>query len=611
MSSRQWRFADFRLDPDNASLWRGTQPLALTPKAFEVLHYLVTHADRLVTKDTLLDAVWPETAISDAVVRIAIGEVRRALGDTAQAPRFIATVHRRGYRFLAPVTHVGPPDPASSPPPAVALGPTLPYQLSDAVRPLVGREAVLARLHVVWTQARQGQRQVLFLTGEQGIGKTAAVETFAAQARQDPAVWVATGQCIEHYGPGEPYLPILEALGQLCRGPAGARLGPLLRQHAPTWLVQMPWLLTQADREHLQQELQGTTRERMLRECAELIETLTAETPLILVLEDLHWSDHATLDLVALLARRRASAQFLLLGTFRPVETIVHSHPLRTVVQDLQREGHVAALPLAPLHTEAVTTYLTVRFPAHRLPASLVPWLLAHTDGNPLFLVTMVSALVERGVLAEHAGHWRLQRPLDAAALGVPEGIRSLLEQQIERLPAALQQALEVASVAGVTFAVAVMAAGLEAPMAQMETQCEALARYHILQPVGLAHLPDGTITTHYTFTHALYQQVAYERIGVGRRVQLHHRLGVRLEAAYGTLVHEIAAELAEHFGRGQDARRALRYLHQAAENAAQRYAPHEVTTLLTRALALLRELPETPERTQQELDIHVLLGRH
>ena len=99
MSSPQWLFGGFRLDPDNACLWRGAQAMALTPKAFAVLHYLVTHPDRLVPKDTLLDAVWPETAISDTVVRIAIGELRRALGDTAQAPRFIATVHRRGYRF--------------------------------------------------------------------------------------------------------------------------------------------------------------------------------------------------------------------------------------------------------------------------------------------------------------------------------------------------------------------------------------------------------------------------------------------------------------------------------------------------------------------------------
>ena len=85
MSSPQWCFADFHLDLANVCLWRGTQPIPLTPKAFDVLHYLVTHADRLVTKDMLLDAVWPETIITDAVVRIAIGELRRALGDTAQA----------------------------------------------------------------------------------------------------------------------------------------------------------------------------------------------------------------------------------------------------------------------------------------------------------------------------------------------------------------------------------------------------------------------------------------------------------------------------------------------------------------------------------------------
>ena len=142
MSSPQWRFADFRLDPANACLWRGTQPIALTPKAFDVLHYLVTHPDRLVTKDTLLDAVWPELAISDAVMRVAIGELRRALGDTAQAPRFIATVHRRGYRFVAPVTEhteevpgpASPAPPARSPRTAAAPPENRPARLARAFR---------------------------------------------------------------------------------------------------------------------------------------------------------------------------------------------------------------------------------------------------------------------------------------------------------------------------------------------------------------------------------------------------------------------------------------------------------------------------------------------
>src|SRR5215510_10061376 len=145
MSSPQWRFADFCLDPDNACLWRGPQPIALTPKAFAVLHYLVTHPDQLVTKDTLLDAVWPETAISEAVVRIAIGEVRRALGDTAQAPRFIATMHRRGYRFVAPVAaHT-----AEMPSPAALVTPTAPQPRgagpSEAPAPPPDRSAASPR----------------------------------------------------------------------------------------------------------------------------------------------------------------------------------------------------------------------------------------------------------------------------------------------------------------------------------------------------------------------------------------------------------------------------------------------------------------------------------
>src|SRR6266436_5804946 len=140
MSSPQWRFADFRLDLDNACLWRGTQAIALTPKAFDVLHYLVTHPDRLVTKDTLLDAVWPETAVSDVVVRIAIGELRRALGDTVHTPQFIATMPRRGYRFLAPVTLAEVSEsPPATPAPQASLAPAPPPLL-------VGREAMLQRL---------------------------------------------------------------------------------------------------------------------------------------------------------------------------------------------------------------------------------------------------------------------------------------------------------------------------------------------------------------------------------------------------------------------------------------------------------------------------------
>src|SRR5215468_9297936 len=123
MTASQWRFESFRLDPVNACLWWGAETVILTPKTFDVLHYLVRHADRLVTKDELLDAVWPETAVSDGVVRMAISALRKALDDTAQTPRFIATVPRRGYRFLALVEeHTG----VAPVPVPVATGPVPP-----------------------------------------------------------------------------------------------------------------------------------------------------------------------------------------------------------------------------------------------------------------------------------------------------------------------------------------------------------------------------------------------------------------------------------------------------------------------------------------------------
>jgi DNA-binding winged helix-turn-helix (wHTH) protein len=110
LPSPQWRFDLFRLDPDNARLWRGNQSIPLTLKAVGVLHYLVSHAGQLVTKEALLDALWPNTAVGDAAVRVVIRELRKALGDTAQAPQFIATVHRLGYRFMAPVVRIDAPE---------------------------------------------------------------------------------------------------------------------------------------------------------------------------------------------------------------------------------------------------------------------------------------------------------------------------------------------------------------------------------------------------------------------------------------------------------------------------------------------------------------------
>jgi DNA-binding winged helix-turn-helix (wHTH) protein len=223
--------AAVRLDPANACLWRGTEARRLTPKAWAVLEVLVAQAGQVVTKETLLATVWPEAVVSEAALVVCIREIRQALGDTARTPRYVETVHRRGYRFIGPLA---PPAAGSTTMRPAATGP------AGAPPVALGREAELRTLHGWLAQAQGGVRGVGFVTGEAGIGKTTLVDTFLAQAAATGALWLARGQCIEHYGAGEAYLPVLDALGQLCRGPEAAQVLALLEQHAPLWLLQLP-----------------------------------------------------------------------------------------------------------------------------------------------------------------------------------------------------------------------------------------------------------------------------------------------------------------------------------------------------------------------------------
>jgi predicted ATPase len=370
---------------------------------------------------------------------------------------------------------------------------------------------------------------VVFVTGEPGIGKTTVVETFLGQAAGEAELWIGRGQCVEHYVAGEAYLPVLEALGRLCREADGKDVVALLRQQAPSWLVQMPAVLSTVELEELQRRTAGVTRERILRELAEALEALTAEHALILRLEDLHWSDYSTLDLLSVLARRQEAAQLLILGTYRPVEVLTREHPLKGVKQELQLHGHCEELALDFLSEEAVAEYLVQRFDAPS-PASagegrgeslskaslqrLAHLIHERTDGNPLFMVNVVNDLIAQGVLTKTNGAWELQREVSARTLGTPVSLRQLIEQQIERVRPEEREMLEAASVAGAEFSAAAVAAAAEQLPETVERQCEALVRREqFLRGQGMSEWPDGTVAARYQFLHALYHEVLYERI--------------------------------------------------------------------------------------------------
>src|SRR5262249_30474052 len=205
--------------------------------------------------------------------------------------------------------------------------------------------------------------RLVFVTGEAGIGKTSLVETFLGRFDGAADLRIGRGQCVEHYGATEAYLPLLEALGRLGREPRGAALVQVLKQHAPTWLGQLPALLSDADVEAVQRRAHGTTRERMLREMIEALDALALDVPLVLVLEDLHWSDAATVDLLALLARRRDAARLLIIGTYRPADLELGAHQLKAAKQELEVHGQCEELALEFLGEDATREYLRRRFP--------------------------------------------------------------------------------------------------------------------------------------------------------------------------------------------------------------------------------------------------------
>lgn len=575
-------FEPFCLDRSNECLWRGSEVIKLRPKAYAVLNQLVERSGHLVTKEELLANVWPETFVTDAVLKVTIRQLRDALDDDPKAPLFIETAHRRGYRFIGNIANAAQPKTPDT------------LRPRDDLPPLgfVGRNDVLSRIRSSLEKILHGERQIVFVTGEAGIGKTALVDTFARYLAFDQNIRIGRGQCLEQYGTGEAYLPILDAIGDLARD--DQKVVDVLRAHAPMWLLQMPALLSAAERETLSREVFGASRERMLREMGEALEVLTAEQPLVLILEDLHWSDCSTLDLISYLATRVRPAHLMLIGTYRTAELIVSGHPLKAVKQELLAKKQCEELPLEYLNAEAIAKYLSVVFPSNRFPNELAGLIHERTEGNPLFMVNAVEYLLTERLIVKHETTWELVVEIEKVEVGVPDSIKQMIEKQIDKLSAEDVRTLEAASLTGAEFSTLAVVAALEEDCAIVEARCDRLARQRqFLHDCGVQILPNGETVGRYGFIHALYQNVLYDRVSPSRRVELHRRIGARGEEVFGERAREIAAELAMHFERGGDYRRAAKYLQRAADNAILRFAYQEAVTLAQRGLELLARTPE------------------
>lgn len=596
------QFESFRLDTSNQCLWQSGAQIALPPKPFAILRYLVENPGRLITHDELLDALWPETYVQPQVLRTYMLELRKVLGDDAGSPRFIRTMPKRGYCFVALVSD------GTESVNGAGRG-TAAYNLQLAAAPapaaFVDREPELRRLQSVAQLAAAGQRQVMFVTGGTGIGKTALVDAFLLQMGAAQAVTVARGQCVEALGGKEQFYPVVEALAQLCASPDGERACRILARMAPLWLPMREPLASS-------EPAPRAGAERMPGELCAALEELAVEKPLMIVFEDLHWADDSTLGLISALARRRTPARLMVLATCRAQDGTADQH-LKALKQDLLIHRLSIELTLEPLDRRAVAQLLSRELGQESLPPGLDDFIYGRSEGNPLFVIAMLEHLIaERYLVREGAGEsapWRQNQPFPEMESGVPDQLRQMIELETERLSSGDQRLLEAASLMSVAFPAWAVAAALEEDTAQTEEALDELARrLYFVRRAGQDELPDGTRSAFYVFAHGLYREVLYQRQSPSRQARRHTRIAERLAQLFAGREVNVAQEMAMHYEAAGNWQQAASTIRSAARHAQQRRAYAEAAALLEHALRLAENMSGA-QRESLDQEIRADLG--
>lgn len=592
-----YTFGTLELDLDTRELRADDRVIPLGPKPFDLLALLVARQGAVVTKDELYEQLWPDTYVSEWALTSAVKLARRGLREAGVSPSdgvALKTVHGRGFRFVGDVRQgeagheVGT---LSAPSPAAAeVG-------------LVGRNGELQELRRVLDAASRGEPQTAVVVGEAGIGKTALVDAFLEGARTGGAR-VAVGQAVEHYGRGQPYLPVLDAWGRLLHGVHREEFRPALEDLAPSWLVHLPGESEGGIGAPALSAI-GRSSDRMLREMGAVVDATTKEHPLVVVLEDLHWSDHATIELLVYLMQRRSPARVLWLLSYRPSELPVEGGALRGVTSALGGRGRGVELKLGALGRDDVGAYLRQRFGGASVDAELTQSLFSRTEGHPLFLSNLIDVALREGAIQAQDESMTLVGDLSAI---VPSDLHKMLDARIASLPDEERMLLENASAAGAEFSAALLAASLDRPLEEVEAACERLAwRELFLEDADVEQWPDGTVAGRFRFVHSLYRDVLYARLASARRVRAHRAMAERKEKAFGARTADVSAELAEHFERARDPARAIPYRREAARVAAARHAHRESGFHLEHALTSATQLPE---HDRPALELELLLER-
>jgi predicted ATPase/predicted Ser/Thr protein kinase len=524
---------------------------------------------------------------------------------------------------------------------------------TPGTRPIfVAREQELAELRQRLDASLAGKGQVLFITGEAGSGKTAILQEFSRLALEsNPDLIVAAGKCNAHTGIGDPYFPFIEIMGLLsgdveAKWAAGAisgdhalRLWNLLPHTAralldsgqdlinifvpgtllvsrceaaskgPTdWLAALKKIVERKSSLPADSTLQQSA---LFEQYTRLLLALAKQKPLLLIMDDLQWVDAGSAGLLFHLGRRVSGSRLLILGSFRSSEIAIgrgaERHPLEPICSEFKSAFGEVEIEVGKAEERLFVDKLIDSEP-NKLDEKFRRTLYRQTKGHPLFTVELLRTMKERGALVKgEDGHWVEGPEFDWDAL--PARIDAVIEERINRLDEKLRETLTIASVEGEEFTAEVIARLQDADVFTLIRRLsrELEKRHHLVSAKGIRQLAQQRLSI-YLFQHILFQRYLYSSLDVVERAHLHEHVGKILETLYGDEAEEISVQLARHFQAAGNAPKAIEYLQKAGQRAVKLSANEEAIAHFRKALDLLLELPDTPERDQRELALQLAL---
>jgi DNA-binding winged helix-turn-helix (wHTH) protein/tetratricopeptide (TPR) repeat protein len=585
-------FDRFRLSEDGTLLLERGAAVAAAPKVLQTLLVLVERAGQVVTKNDLVSAVWPDTIVEETGLTRNISVLRQMLADDGQ--RFITTVPRIGYRFVATVRHERP-DPAET-----TQFVTGPNEGMRAKRRgiIVGHRQERAQLNAAFATTQKASGKCIAVCGEPGIGKTTIVEDFLAELTEP--VLVGQGRCSERLAGAEPHLAVLEALDELFA--QDHTLVGLLRRLAPTWYVHVaPRFKDGPSESQFPEHARSGSADRLMRELTSFLEEISRTRPVVIFIDDLHWSDVSTVDLVAHLATRLGRMRVMLITAYRSNEIAAANHPFNRLRGELIGRGQLTEIAVSLLTGQDVREYVLSQFAKDNVSGDLPRLVYRKTEGNPLFMTDLVRYLRENELSKDDVVQVTRE---------VPESLKGMIERTLQALNPDAQQLLRISALYGNEFESGIVATVTGRNAADVEEHLQTLAHVHGLITIVREHaLPDGTFSLRCRFVHVLYQNALFISTMPSRRADWAHQIAESLERSYAAKTELIASELAVLFEIARDFRKASQYFLSASRTASGRFAYREARDFARRGLECLRMAPLGTNENATRLEVELMFA--